>query len=238
MRLRRPCQSETSILFNWILEDTLQEYNHKMTRAVSRTIVSHSGFVKHGRQLEYVTIGWNVFEACVAASSGLAAGSISLIGFGVDSLIESLSGIALIWRLREHPENDRRERQALRFVGISFLVLAIYVGMGSGKALFNREPPEASLVGICLAMASLVVMPVLARAKRRVAVKIDSRALHADSRQSDLCAYLSLILLVGLSSNALMGWWWADPVAGLLMVPLIIKEGVAAIRGAKCGCEN
>ena len=209
-----------------------------MSRVVSRTIVSHSGFVKHGMQLEYVTLGWNLFEACVAASSGLAAGSISLVGFGIDSLIESLSGLALIWRLREHPDKDTREKQALRLVGISFLVLAIYVGVGSGKALFIHEPPEASLVGICLAIASLIVMPVLARAKRRVAVKIDSRALHADSRQSDLCAYLSLILLVGLSLNASLRWWWADPVAGLLMVPLIVKEGLAAIGGAKCGCGN
>ena len=209
-----------------------------MTRAVSRTIVSQSGFVKHGRRLEYFTIGWNVFEACVAASSGLAAGSISLIGFGIDSLIESLSGAALIWRLREHPDNDPREKRALRLVGISFLILALYVGGGSGRALFNLEPPETSFIGICLAMASLIVMPILARAKRRVAVKIDSRALHADSRQTDLCAYLSLILLAGLSLNASLGWWWADPVAGLLMVPLIVKEGVAAIRGAKCGCEN
>ena len=209
-----------------------------MTETVLETCASHSGFMKRGRQLEYFTIGWNLFEAGVAASSGLAAGSISLIGFGVDSLIESLSGIALIWRLREHPENDWREKRALRLVGISFLVLAIYVGGGAGKALFKREPPETSLVGICLAIASLLVMPVLARAKRRVAAKIDSRALHADSRQSDLCAYLSLILLAGLSLNASLGWWWADPVAGLLMVPLIVNEGVVAIRGAKCGCGS
>lgn len=201
-------------------------------------VVSHSGFVKHGRQLEYVTIGWNVFEACVAASSGLAAGSISLIGFGIDSFIESLSGAALIWRLGEHPDKDTREKRALGIVGISFLLLAIYVGSGSGRALFNREPPEASLVGICLAIASLIVMPLLARAKRRVAVKIESQALHADSRQSDLCAYLSLILLVGLALNALLGWWWADPVAGLLMVPLIVKEGVVAFRGVKCSCGS
>jgi divalent metal cation (Fe/Co/Zn/Cd) transporter len=208
-----------------------------MTRVVSYTLVSHVGFLKQGRRLEYVTIGWNLFEACVAASSGLAAGSISLIGFGIDSLIESLSGAALIWRLREHPNNDTREKRALRLVGISFLVLALYVAGGAGRALFNREPPKASLVGVCLAMASLIVMPVLARAKRRLAMKIESRALHADSRQSDLCACLSLILLIGLSLNASLGWWWADPVAGLLMVPLIVKEGVVAIRGVKCGCD-
>ena len=209
-----------------------------MTETVLKTYTSHSGYMKRGRQLEYFTIGWNLFEACVAAVSGLAAGSISLIGFGIDSLIESLSGVALIWRLREIHDNDKRENRALRLVGISFLALAIYVGGGSGKALFNHEPTETSLVGICLAIASLIVMPVLARAKRRVAAKIDSRALHADSRQSDLCAYLSLILLVGLSLNVSLGWWWADPVAGLLMVPLIVKEGVVAIRGAKCGCGS
>jgi divalent metal cation (Fe/Co/Zn/Cd) transporter len=213
-------------------------YNQAMTETVLETCASHAGFMKRGRQLEYFTIGWNLFEACVAASSGLAAGSISLIGFGIDSLIESLSGVALIWRLRELLDNDKREKRALRLVGISFLVLAIYVGVGSGKALINREPPATSLIGICLAIASLIVMPVLARAKRRVAVKIDSRALHADSRQSDLCAYLSLILLAGLSLNASLGWWWADPVAGLLMIPLLVKEGVVAVRGANCGCGS
>ena len=192
--------------------------------------------MKRGRQLEYFTIGWNGLEAFIAAASGVASGSISLTGFGIDSLIESLSGLALLWRLRIHSESENRERRALRWVGLSFLVLAVYVSIGSGKALIFREPPEASLVGICLAVASLIVMPLLARAKRQVAASLGSRALHADSRQTDLCACLSLVLLAGLSLNALCGWWWADPLAGLLMTPLIVKEGVDAIRGENCGC--
>src|SRR3990172_11229129 len=130
-----------------------------MTWNLSGTPTSQSGLLKRGRQLEYFTIGWNLVEAFIAAASGVVAGSISLIGFGIDSLIESLSGLALLWRLRDHSESEKRESRALRLVGLSFLVLAVYVALESGKALIYREPPEASLVGICLAVASLIVMP-------------------------------------------------------------------------------
>ncbi len=187
-----------------------------------------------GRRLEYLTVGWNVTEAAVAIGAGLAVSSIALVGFGVDSVIESLSAGVLLWRLHGHPADAARERQALKLVGGSFLALAAYVGFDAVKSLLMREPPEASLVGILLAVASLIVMPLLARAKRRVAARLQSQALAADSRQTSLCAYLSAILLGGLVLNAWQGWWWADPVAALVMVPIILREGIDALRGKVC----
>ncbi len=172
----------------------------------------------------------------MAVTAGAFAGSTTLIGFGVDSLIESLSGAALLWRLREGEKGERRERSSLKLVGLSFLALAAYVAYESAEALIAREPPRVSYVGVGLAVASVIVMPLLARAKRRVAVRLASRAMRADSKQSDICAYLSAILLVGLGANALIGWWWADPAAGLLMVPIIAKEGLEALRGRTCAC--
>lgn len=190
---------------------------------------------RRARRLEYLTIGWNFFiEAGIAIGAGIVAGSIALVGFGVDSFIESLSGGVLLWRLRSHEADERRERLALKFVGVSFLVLAAYVAFDAAKTLWLREPPETSMVGITLAAFSLAIMPVLARAKRRVAARLQSRALHADSRQTDICAYLSAILLGGLGLNALTGWWWADPVAALVMLPIIAKEGLEALRGEVC----
>ena len=193
--------------------------------------------VLRGRRLEYLTIGWNSLEAVVAIGAGLVAGSIALVGFGVDSVIEMSSGAILLWRLFS---GEHRERLALRLVGVSFLMLAAYVAFDAGKSLLLREPPDESYVGIALAALSLVVMPLLARAKRRVAANLNSRALEADSRQTDICAYLSAILLAGLGLNALLGWWWADPVAGFVMVPIIVKEGIEALRGETCcsdGCH-
>src|SRR6266550_77397 len=186
--------------------------------------------LRAGRRLEYFTLGWNLIEAAVAVGAGVFAGSIALIGFGIDSLIESLSGGILLWRLQATDTIEKRERLALRLVGVSFFVLAFYVGFEAGKSLFRREEPETSVVGIVLSIVSLIVMPLLARAKRRVAAKLDSRALHADSRQTDICAYLSAILLGGLLLNALFGWWWADPIAAVCMLPLIFREGMEAVR--------
>ena len=190
--------------------------------------------LQRGRVLEYLTIGWNILEGLIAVGSGLLAGSIALVGFGLDSFIESFSGGALLWRLRSDQDAERREAIALRLVGISFLALAAYVAFDAVKALVMRETPEASYVGIGLAALSLVVMPVLARSKRILAAELNSRALKADSRQTDLCAYLSAILLVGLLLNAVAGWWWADPVAGLIMTPIIVREGIQALRGEAC----
>ncbi|HEX8351884.1 MAG TPA: cation transporter [Pyrinomonadaceae bacterium] len=195
-----------------------------------------AALVRRGRLLEYLTIGWNSLEGLIAVAAGLAAGSIALVGFGFDSVIEVTSGAALLWRLHmDAPERrERAERVALKLVGWSFLLLAAYVAFDAVKALVLREPPEASYVGIALAALSVVVMPMVARAKRKVAAGLNSRALQADSRQTDICAYLSAILLGGLLLNALVGWWWADPVAALVMVPIIAKEGVEALRGEQC----
>ncbi len=173
-------------------------------------------------------------EAVVGIAAGVVAGSTSLIGFGLDSVIESLSGGVLLWRLKDGEEGEQRERQAQRLVGMSFFVLALYVSYESITTLVRRDPPDASIVGIVLAAVSLVVMPVLARAKRRAARRIGSMALESDSRQTDLCAYLSAVLLAGLGLNALFGWWWADPVAALGMVYIMIVEGRRAIRGESC----
>lgn len=191
--------------------------------------------VKKGRRLEYFTLGWNLIEAGVAVGAGAVAGSIALIGFGVDSLIESLSGGILLWRLQLHEADEQRELMAAKLVGVSFFVLAAYVAFDAAKTLVMREEPHVSAVGIVLACASLAVMPLLARAKRRVAASLESRSLEADSRQTDLCAYLSAILLGGLALNALFGWWWADPIAGLIMVPIIAHEGIETLRGDECG---
>lgn len=187
-----------------------------------------------GRRLERFTIGWNVLESLVAIGAGLAAGSTALIGFGADSVIESLSGAVLLWRLRSHEADEARERRALKLVGLSFLALATYVAFDAGKTLLYRELPDTSLIGILMATLSLIVMPLLARAKREVAAELGSRALASDSRQTSLCAYLSAILLSGLGLNALLGWWWADPVAALIMVPIIAREGIEALRGETC----
>jgi divalent metal cation (Fe/Co/Zn/Cd) transporter len=187
-----------------------------------------------GRRLEYITIAWNSLEAIASIVAGLIAGSIALVGFGVDSVIEVSSGAIVLWRLvsREH-----RERLALRLIGLSFLALAAYVAFDAVKSLWFREIPEATYVGIAIAALSLVAMPLLAREKRKVAAILNSRAMEADSRQTDICAYLSAILLGGLLLNAIFGWWWADPLAALIMVPIIAKEGLGAIRGETC-CDT
>jgi divalent metal cation (Fe/Co/Zn/Cd) transporter len=197
--------------------------------------------LRRGIHLEYLTIGWNVLECAVAVIAGVLAGSVALIGFGVDSAIESVSGAVLLWRLqveRLAPEDRTRaehvERRALRLVGISFFLLAVYIGVDALHTLLTREPPKTSLPGLVLAVLSLIVMPLLARAKRHTAAHLNSAALHADSRQTSLCAYLSAILLGGLLLNATLGWWWADPVAALAMAPIIVGEGRQAYRSEAC----
>jgi divalent metal cation (Fe/Co/Zn/Cd) transporter len=193
--------------------------------------------VQRGRRLEYLTLAWNSLEAVAAIAAGVIAGSIALVGFGLDSVIECFSGSVLLWRLREGVEGERRERVALRLVGASFLALALYVAYDAIGSLARQQTPEKSWFGVAVAIASLIAMPLLARAKRRVATELISGALHADSRQTDICAYLSAILLGGLLLNALLHWWWADPVAALIMVPIIGREGVEALRGKTC-CES
>jgi divalent metal cation (Fe/Co/Zn/Cd) transporter len=196
--------------------------------------------VRRGRRLEYFTIAYNSAEGLVSIVAGLIAGSVSLIGFGLDSLIEVTSGAALLWRLHHDLDHSRREqveRITVKIVGLCFVALAAYIVYESGSTLIRHEAPERSIPGIIVAAVSVVVMPLLARAKRRVAAGIGSGAMRADSRQADFCTYLSAILLGGLLLNALLGWWWADPAAGLVMVPIIAKEGVDGIRGKAC-CDD
>src|SRR5260370_4745464 len=202
------------------------------------TVLTHQNFVKRGEKLEYFTIAWSSMEALVSIVAGVIAGSVSLIGFGLDSLIEVTSGSALLWRLHHDLDASRREqveRVTLRVVGLCFVALAVYIAFESAASLIRHEAADRSLPGIVIAALSLVVMPLLPRAKRRVARGIESAAMHADSRQTDFCTYLSAILLDGLLLNAGLGWWRADPVAGLVMVPIIAKEGVDGIRAKACG---
>lgn len=196
-----------------------------------------AALVKRGRWLEYFTIIWNLLEGIISVGAGVLAGSIALVGFGFDSFIESASGGALLWRLHlDRPERrEQAEKFALKLVGASFLLLAAYVTVDAVKSLVKREPPSPTYLGIGIAALSLVVMPLLARAKRSIAKEIHSHALEADARQTDICAYLSAILLGGLLLNAVFGWWWADPIAALIMIPIIIKEGIEGLRGETCG---
>ena len=201
---------------------------------------SRSTLVSRGRKLEYLTIVYNSLEGLIAIASGLIAGSIALVGFGFDSLIEVTSGSVLLWRLYADANEARRERVeaiSLRIVGVCFILLAAYVSFDSIKSLVRREAPDESVPGIILAAVSLIVMPLLVRAKRKVARGINSGALMADSKQTELCTYLSAILLAGLLLNALLGWWWADPIAALIMVPIILKEGIEGLRGETC-CDD
>jgi divalent metal cation (Fe/Co/Zn/Cd) transporter len=197
---------------------------------------SRAEAVRQGRLLEYFTIGWNLLEGSVSVTAGVLAASPSLVGFGVDSFIESTSGAALLWRLRvdDAETRERREQIALRLVGGSFILLAAYVAYDSVTSLIWKELPEATYLGIGITLLSLIVMPILARSKRKVAAAIQSKALEADSRQTDLCVYLSAISLGGLALNAIFGFWWADPVAALIMVPIIVKEGIEGLRGETC----
>ncbi|MGC8882439.1 MAG: cation transporter [Bryobacteraceae bacterium] len=195
--------------------------------------------VKKGLRLEYFTLSYNVFEAAVSILAGLAAGSIALIGFGVDAVIESISGAVMLWRLNvdDHHRREEFERRAQRLIGVSFWLLAAYVGYEAVEKLWRQEAPERSIPGILLACCSLLIMPVLARRKRAVSIELGSHAMAADSRQTLLCSYLSAILLGGLVLNATYGWWWADPAAGLVMTPIIAREGWLAWRGEGCQCH-
>jgi divalent metal cation (Fe/Co/Zn/Cd) transporter len=207
---------------------------------VTATSVDRGPLVRRGLLLNYATAFYNSLEAIIALGAGFAAGSVALVGFGFDSVIEVSASAAALWRLHtdsDHARRERNERITLRLVGISFLALAIYVAVGAVRALLSRELPGESPVGIALAVLSLVVMPLLARAKRRVALGLGSGALAAETQQTMICTYLSGILLGGLLLNAVAGWWWADPLAALAMVPLIAHEGIEALRGRDaCGC--
>jgi len=200
-------------------------------------VLERAAVVRHGRRLEYFTIAWNALEGLVAVVAGAIAGSISLVGFGIDSFIEVTSGSVLLWRMSVDAEVRRRElneRRALRIVGVCFLLLAAYIAYESVLDLWSRRAPEHSIPGIVLACVSLVVMPLLSRAKRKVGRALGSAAMHADAKQTEFCTYLSAILLAGLLLNTLFGLWWADTAAALVMVPIIAKEGIEGLQGKAC----
>ena len=195
------------------------------------------GVAERGKRLEYFTIAWNSLEGLVALVAGAFAGSISLVGFGIDSLIEVTSGTVLLWRMSVDADVESRERNeklSLRIVGFCFLALVIYITYEAVSDLARKTAPEHSIPGIVLACVSLVVMPILSRAKRKVANALSSAAMNADARQTDFCVYLSAILLAGLLLNAGLGWWWADPIAALTMVPIVAKEGFDGVKARTC----
>ena len=189
--------------------------------------------VRQGILLSYATIGYNTLEAIGSLAAGLLSGSVALVGFGIDSVIEVIASVAAQWRLRSDADLSRRsesEMRTLRIVGWCFVALAVYVTVDSVKSLYLAEQPDRSWFGLIVLALSVIVMPALAWAKRRVAITMQSSALEAEARQTSLCAYLSVIALAGVGLNALLGWWWADPVAALAMVPIIVREGVHGLR--------
>lgn len=194
--------------------------------------------LSRGLLLEYITVSWNIVEGIVAIGAGIIAGSPALIGFGADSFVESISGGVLIWRLAgersgKHDDEaiERIERRAERIVGAGFFLLAAYVAFEAIRALVTAEAPDASPIGIGLTSVSIIVMLWLARAKRKTGKALGSGALVADAQQTYACWYLSITALAGLALNALLGWWWADPVAALAIVAFLVREGAEAWNG-------
>ena len=207
--------------------------------------VERSTVLRHALRLEYLTVGWNVVEGIVAISAALLAGSVALFGFGVHSFVESASGGVLVWRLLAERSGgagedvERLERRALRIVGATLLLLAAYVAIDALATLWHAERPRPTPVGIALTAVSIVVMQWLARAKRRTAAALGSRALEADAFQTTACFWLSIVTLAGIGLNGAFGWWWADPIAALAITGLVAKEGRDAWTGeAECGCRS
>ena len=202
--------------------------------------VVRPGLIRRALRLEYVTVGWNLIEGLVAVTAALAAGSVALLGFGIDSFVESASGSILIWRLlaeRTHTDAEAIEaieRRAQKLVAVSLFGLAAYILFEALKTLVLQERPEPSAVGIALTSLSIGVMWWLARAKRRTAIALGSRALEADAFQTTACWWLSLIVLGGIVVNAVTGWWWADPVAAIAMCVFLVREGREAWEGDDC----
>jgi cation diffusion facilitator family transporter len=209
---------------------------------VERRITLH----RRALWVEYITVGWNVVEAVVAIGAGLIASSVALIGFGADSTIEVISAVGLLWRLRRAgphatvSEEGAAEKRALYVVATTFFLLALYIPWEAVMSLISREEPLTSPVGIILAVLSLAIMPTLAIVKQRVGKEMGSRALVADSKETWVCSYLSLTLLLGVGTYAVAGWWWADPVGALAMLPVIIWQGWETLAEARerAGHEN
>src|SRR3954470_19202799 len=188
---------------------------------------------RRAQLLAGASVAYNVIEAVIAITAGLVAGSVALVGFGCASVVEVSSGLIVLWQFR-HRLPESRERTALRLMALSFFGLAAYVSFESVRALATGDEPDASTVGIVLACASLVIMPFLSWAQRRTGRALGSNAVVADSTQTLLCTYMSAVLLVGLVLNATLGWGWADPIAGLVIAAVAIKEGIEAWKGEGC----
>jgi divalent metal cation (Fe/Co/Zn/Cd) transporter len=201
---------------------------------VTTARLDRDALVRRGVVLAWFTVAWNSIEGIAGLVAGVVAGSIALVGFGVDSYVEVFAGSVILWRLAEERHgreaSETAERRAVRLIAVTFLALALGVGAESVRRLVVGAAPDESLFGIGLALVSLVVMPLLARAKRRVGQRLGSRAVTADATETVLCVWLSAILLVGLGLNALFGWWWADPLAGLGIVYVAAREGIEHLR--------
>jgi divalent metal cation (Fe/Co/Zn/Cd) transporter len=197
------------------------------------TVDARTTLVRRGLWLNYATLSYNIVEAGVSLAAGVLAGSVALVGFGFDSVIEVIASGAAQWRLRADISPERRarvERVSHRVIGWCFVALGAYVAFESVESLITKSRPDRTFLGIAVLAASAVVMPVLARAKRKVARALASRSLGSEAAQTSLCAYLSVIALAGVALNALLGWWWADPLAALAMVPIIGTEALEGIR--------
>jgi divalent metal cation (Fe/Co/Zn/Cd) transporter len=194
---------------------------------------ARAGLVRRARLLAGASVSYNVVEAAVALTAGVGAGSVALVGFGLDSLVEMSSGLVILWQFA-HPMPQERERRALRLIALSFFALAAYIALDSARALFGAAEPRTSALGIAVAAASLVVMPALSFAQRRTGRALGSNSVVADSNQTLLCTYLSAVLLGGLVLNATLGWHWADPLAALVIAAVAAREGVESWRGETC----
>jgi divalent metal cation (Fe/Co/Zn/Cd) transporter len=192
---------------------------------------------RQARLLAWGGNAWHLVEFAIAIAAGLAAGSVALIGFGADSLIEGLSGLVIVWLFTGgRGSSQRAERRAQQLIGVSYVILAAYLGVESSRDLVVGHQPDASWVGIGLAAFTAPTMPLLALVKRRVGKKLSSPAMVSEAQQNQLCAYLSIALLVGLLANALAGWWWADPVAAAVIGAVALREGIESWRGDLCDC--
>jgi divalent metal cation (Fe/Co/Zn/Cd) transporter len=201
--------------------------------------IDHPGhrepLVRRAKRLAWLGVGWHAIEAAVAVGAGIVAGSVALVGFGADSLVESFAGFALLWRFgASRASSERAERRAQRLIGASFFVIAAYVAIEAIGTLLGGSHPDVSYVGIGLAAVALITMPPLAAAKAHVGEKLGSSATKSEGRQNLLCAYLSAALLAGLGANAILGWWWADPVTALLIAAVAMNEGREAWAGGDC----
>jgi cation diffusion facilitator family transporter len=212
--------------------------------AAAATAARRKVLHRRGVRLEVFTIAWNAVEGVVAIGAGIATGSVSLIGFGADSFIEVISAVALLWRLRKagpdasEEERGAAEKRALYLVAATFFLLAAYICYEAASALLSGEGPEDSVVGLVLSVVSLLVMPALAYGKQRTGREMGSEALKADAVETWVCSYLSLALLVGVGLNAAFGWWWADPVGALAMLPVILWQGFETLGEAREGSED